>query len=86
MLPSGKTFSSPKELKQLLLTDYRELIVRNFIRRMMGYALGRSLRPHDRITEDSIYQHVVKKDYRSNSVIRAIIDSPQFRCRQDEGS
>jgi hypothetical protein len=85
-LPSGKSFSSPKELKQLLLTDYRELIVRNFIRRMMAYALGRSLRPHDRITEDSIYQHVVKQDYRSNSVIRAIIDSPQFNCRQDEGS
>ncbi|MDB4807570.1 DUF1588 domain-containing protein [bacterium] len=85
-LPSGKSFSSPKELKQLLLTDYRDLIVRNFIRRMMAYALGRSLRPHDRITEDSIYQHVVKQDYRSNSVIRAIIDSPQFNCRQDEGS
>ncbi len=85
-LPSGKSFSSPKELKQLLLTDYRELIVRNFIRRMMAYALGRSLRPHDRITEDSIYQHVVKQDYRTNSVIRAIIDSPQFNCRQDEGS
>ncbi len=85
-LPSGRKFSSPKELKQLLLTDYRELIVRNFIRRMMAYALGRSLRPHDRISEDSIYQHVVQQDYRSNSVIRAIIDSPQFNCRQDEGS
>lgn len=85
-LPSGKTFSSPRELKQLLLTDYRELIVRNFIRRMMSYALGRALGPHDRITEDSIYKHVVKQDYRSNSVIRAIIDSPQFNCRQDEGS
>ena len=85
-LPSGKKFSSPKELKQLLLSDYRELIVRNFIRRMMAYALGRSLRPHDRISEDNIYQYVVKRDYRSNSVIRAIIDSPQFNCRQDEGS
>ena len=85
-LPSGKTFSSPKELKQLLLSDYRELIVRNFIRRMMSYALGRALQPYDRISEDRIYQYVVKQDYRSNSVIRAIIDSPQFTCRQDEGS
>ena len=85
-LPSGKTFSSPKELKQLLLSDYRELIVRNFIRRMMSYALGRALQPYDRMSEDRIYQYVVKQDYRSNSVIRAIIDSPQFTCRQDEGS
>ena len=85
-LPSGKTFSSPKELKQLLLTDYRELIVRNFIRRMMAYAFGRELRPHDRVTEDLVFQHVVKHGYRSNSVIRAIIESPQFNCRQDEGS
>ena len=85
-LPSGKSFSSPRELKQLLLTDYRELIVRNFIRRMMAYAFGRALRPYDRITEDSIYLHVVKQNYRSNSVIHAIIESPQFNCRQDEGS
>ena len=86
ILPSGKKFTSPKELKQILLTDYRELVVRNFIRRMMAYAFGRELRPYDRITEDTIFQHVVKHGYRSNSVIRAIIDSPQFNCRQDEGS
>lgn len=86
MLPSGKSFASPKELKQLLLTDDRERVVRNFIRRMMSYAYGRSLRPHDRITEDNIFQDVVKHDYRSNSVIRAIIESPQFNCRQDEES
>jgi len=53
---------------------------------MMAYAFGRELRPYDRITEDTIFQHVVKHGYRSNSVIRAIIDSPQFNCRQDEGS
>ncbi|MDB4532685.1 DUF1592 domain-containing protein [bacterium] len=86
VLPSGKKFTSPKELKQVLLRDYRELVVRNFIRRMMAYAFGRELRPYDRLTEDTIYQHVVKHGYRSNSVIRAIIDSPQFNCRQDEGS
>ncbi len=85
-LPDGKTFSSPKELKQRLLTDYREPIVRNFIRRMMAYALGRELRPYDRVTEDRVFQYVVKNGYRSNSVIRAIIESPQFNCRQDEGS
>ncbi|MGB1707497.1 MAG: DUF1585 domain-containing protein, partial [Rubripirellula sp.] len=50
------------------------------------YAFGRALRPYDRITEDSIYLHVVKQNYRSNSVIHAIIESPQFNCRQDEGS
>ena len=85
-LPSGKKFTSPKELKQLLMTDYRDLVVRNFIRRMMAYAFGRALRPYDRVTEDAIFEHVVKHGYRSNSVIRAIIDSPQFNCRQDEGS
>jgi len=85
-LPSGKTFANPKELKQQLLTDYRESVVRNFIRRLMAYALGRALQPYDRITEDMIYQRVLKSSYRSNAVIHAIIDSQQFNCRQDEGS
>jgi len=85
-LPSGKTFNNPKELKQQLLTDYRESVVRNFIRRLMAYALGRALQPYDRMTEDAIYQHVLKSNYRTNAVIRAIVESQQFNCRQDEGS
>lgn len=85
ILPSGERFTSPKELKYHLLSVYRESIVRNFIRRMMAYAMGRALQPYDRITEDTIYQRVVEKDYRSNVVIREIVHSTQFNCRQDEG-
>ena len=85
VLPGGTTFSSPKQLKRQLLDNYRERIVRNFIQRLLAYAIGRSLYPHDRVTVDHIYQQVVEGDYRSGVVIREIVRSQQFLCRQDNG-
>jgi len=82
-LPGGKSFSSPKQLKQQLTEIYGEAIVRNFIRRLLSYAIGRSLQPCDRVTVEKIYQRAVASDYRSGVVIREIINSPQFLCRQD---
>ncbi|MDG2223822.1 MAG: DUF1592 domain-containing protein [Rubripirellula sp.] len=85
VLPGGTTFSSPKQLKQQLLETYRENIVRNFIQRLLAYAIGRSLQPHDRVTVDQIYQRVIDADFRSGVVIREIVRSQQFLCRQDNG-
>jgi hypothetical protein len=85
VLPGGTTFSSPKQLKRQLLDTYREKIVRNFIQRLLAYAIGRSLYPHDRVTVDQIYQRVVEGDYRCGVVIREIVRSQQFLCRQDNG-
>ena len=82
-LPGGKSFSSPKQLKQQLTEIYREAIVRNFIRRLFSYAIGRALQPYDRVTVDKIYDRTVAGDYRSGVVIREIVNSPQFLCRQD---
>ena len=83
ILPGGKPFSSPRELRQQLLEVYREPITRNFIRRLLAYAIGRSLQPYDRVTIDEIYDRVVEGDYRTGVVIREIIHSPQFQSRQD---
>jgi ribonuclease PH len=84
VLPGGEPFSTPQQLKEQLLQVYRKQITRNMIQRMLSYAIGRSLQPYDRITVDKIYQRIVKNDYRSSVLIREIINSPQFLCRQDE--
>ena len=83
VLPAGNEFSSPRELKSQLLEIYRDQIVRNFIRRLLSYAIGRSLKPYDRMTVNHIYERVVDADYKTGVVIREIIASPQFQSRQD---
>ncbi|OUT56194.1 MAG: hypothetical protein CBB71_18500 [Rhodopirellula sp. TMED11] len=84
VLPGGNEFSSPRELKSQLLEIYQEQIVRNFIRRLLSYAIGRSLKPYDRVTVDHLYERVVEADFKSGAVIREIVASPQFQSRQDK--
>jgi hypothetical protein len=83
-LPGGKNFSSPQELKQQLLEAYREPIVRNFIEQLFAYALGRPLRPYDQITVDKIYETALQSEFRTSVILKEIVMSPQFLCRQDE--
>ena len=84
VLPGGKAFTSPMELKQQLRETYREPIVRNFIAKLLSYAIGRPLQPYDQPTLESIYRTAVNNDYRSTAILREIVMSPQFLCRQDE--
>jgi len=82
-LPNGHTFSSPQELKQELLAYYKEQIVDNMIRKMLSYAIGRELKPFDRVTIERIHAELIKNDYRIGVLIEQIVFSDQFRSRQD---
>ncbi len=83
VLPNGRAYSSPKQLKQELLTFYRDRIVENIIRKMLAYAIGRKLQPHDRVTIENIHHELVSNNYRIGVLIEQIVLSKQFRCRQD---
>jgi len=82
-LPNGKTFTTPKQLKQELVTYYRDQIVDNTIRQMLSYALGRELQPYDRPTIEHIHQALAANDYRMTVLIEQIVLSQPFRNRQD---
>jgi len=83
-LPNGKTFTTPKQLKQELVTYYRDQIVENTIRQMLSYALGRELQPYDRPTVEHIHQALAANDYRMTVLIEEIALSQPFRYRQDQ--
>lgn len=85
VMPGGKMFKSPQEMKLLLLELYRDDIARNFVERMFAYALGRKLEPFDRVSIDEIVHKVKADGYRVNTVIEQIVLSKQFRYRQDPG-
>lgn len=83
VLPNGRQFNSPKELKRELLAYYQDQIVENVIRQMLAYAMGRALQPHDRVTVERIQTKLKASDYRMGVLIQQIVLSDAFRCRQD---
>ena len=84
VFPSGETFETPGRMKQVLLGEYREPIVRNIAGRMFAYALGRKLEPHDRPAVRRICDTLEQDGFKINTLISAIARSRQFQCRQDQ--
>ncbi len=81
VLPSGETFSGPSELKKILLERKREF-VRHFSRKVLGYALGRSLEDPDSCTIESLVTSLEENDYRFQTLIEEIVTSTPFGYRQ----
>ena len=77
-LPNGKSFTSPAGLKKLLLSDYRDKIIDNAIRRVLSYALGRKILPTDRPAIRRIKESLAQHDYRMNKLIEEVVLSYPF--------
>lgn len=84
VFPNGGTFKTPKEMKKILLGEYQPLIVKNITERMLAYAIGRKLRPYDRLGVDRIRTALEKDGYKMNTLILEIIKSKPFQYRQDQ--
>ena len=83
-LPGDITFSSPKELKDLLLSS-DELFLRNLARKMLAYALGRPLEYYDEPVVTDLVTDLVarlrKDDLKMQNLILSVIESPPFQNR-----
>jgi hypothetical protein len=71
-------------MKQTLLNEYREEIVRNIASQMFAYALGRKLEPYDRPAVDRICKVLKSNGYKMNILIEQIVLTKQFLQRQDK--
>jgi hypothetical protein len=80
-LPDGTKFQGALELKAVLLQQ-KDLFVRNLTNRMLGYALGRGLTRQDGCTVDSVIAQLKANDYKSQSLIEAIVMSPVFQLQK----
>jgi hypothetical protein len=84
VFPNGDTFKTPRQMKQILVEEYREPIVKNVAARLLSYALGRKLRPYDRTELKRICDNLERDGFKINSLIADIIRSKRFQCRQDQ--
>ena len=83
-LPNGKVFSSPAELKNLLVQREADL-ARNLTERLMAYALGRQLEGYDDIVIDRLMIKIAKDKYRVRTIITEVITSYLFTHRRIKG-
>jgi hypothetical protein len=76
-MPNGKSFTTPAELRKLLLDQMPEF-TRCLTEKMLTYALGRGLDPSDQRYVTDIVRTVQQSGYRSRALIAAVIDSYPF--------
>jgi mono/diheme cytochrome c family protein len=78
-LKDGTAFDGIDGLRTYLLTKKKDVIVRLFCRKLLGYALGRAVALSDQTLIDEMVQELTRNDGRLSSAVLAIVRSPQFR-------
>ena len=79
-LPSGEKFAGPLELREMLVKRHDEFL-RNFTRKMLGYALGRGLGKFDNCVVDSAVKNLDADHQRASILLDEIVLSLPFRYR-----
>ena len=74
VLPDGTHVDGIHDLRRYLLSTRRDDFLRQFSRKLLGYALGRSVQLSDKPLIDAM----VKSDHRFGTLIELIVQSPQF--------
>jgi len=77
--PDGKSREGLDGLRAYLRDRRQEDFVNNLCRKLLSYALGRSLQPSDRATLDAMKTRLAAENYAFGSLVDVIVTSPQFR-------
>ncbi|HLX45425.1 MAG TPA: DUF1592 domain-containing protein [Bryobacteraceae bacterium] len=80
MLPSGRSFKGPTELKALLMHD-RDAFVAGLTEKLMIYALGRGLERFDRPALRAIEAGLASHDYRFSQLVLGVVNSLPFEMK-----
>jgi hypothetical protein len=75
----GAQFEGLNGLRSYLLTERRNAFVRQFCRKLLGYALGRAVQLSDEPLLDEMQSQLAASDYKVHVAIESIVESRQFR-------
>jgi mono/diheme cytochrome c family protein len=84
-LPGGKSFNGAKGLEAILKSK-SDLFARNFIEKLMTYALGRGVERFDRSALAAIVADAAAHNYRFSTLVMDVVDSKPFLMRSAEGA
>jgi hypothetical protein len=83
--PGGGEGSGLEGIRAYIETQRREEFVDNLCRKLLAYALGRSLLPSDDETLDGMRTRLAAEGGRFGRLVESIVTSPQFRNKRFEG-
>jgi hypothetical protein len=79
-MPDGKEIDTPADLRRVLLSRQGQFVQALTVKLMM-YALGREVAPHDMPQVRAIVRDAAKDDYRFSSIVAGIVSSDAFRMQ-----
>ncbi len=85
VLPSGESFDGPAGLRDLLL-ERKDEMVRHVARKLLGYALGRTISDRDHCVIEAVVGRLQASGWGARSLVKEIVLSTPFRYVQVEGS
>ena len=89
-LIDGTRIAGLNGLREYLMTSRRHDVVRQFCRKLLGYALGREIMLSDEPLLGEMLRQLERNDYRFNTAVATIVSSRQFLqirgSRYDESS
>lgn len=86
MFPRNVAGTGLTGLNQYLMQHRRDEFVDNFCRKLLSFALGRSLMLSDELLIEKMQQDLIADNYRVQTLFRCIVTSPQFLNRQGNTS
>jgi hypothetical protein len=78
-LPDGTHVDGLAGLRNYLLTQRKDQMLRYFCRKLLGYALGRGVQLSDQPLVDEMLVQLAQHDYRFSAAVETIVRSQQFR-------
>ncbi|MEO1996939.1 MAG: DUF1585 domain-containing protein, partial [Planctomycetaceae bacterium] len=78
-LPDGTPITGLSGLRDYLVQQRRDDFLRQFCRKLLGFAIGRELQLSDRPLLDEMLRRLAQQDYRFAVAVETIVASPQFR-------
>jgi hypothetical protein len=77
-LRDGTEFDGIDGLRTYLLAKKKDVVIRLFCRRLLGYALGRAVALSDQGLLDEMVAELARNDGRISAAVQVIVRSPQF--------
>lgn len=79
MLPDGSKVEGLAGLRDYLVEHRQEEVLRQFCRKLLGYAIGRELQLSDQPLLNEMLKRLAQNNFRFSVAIEAIVGSRQFR-------
>jgi hypothetical protein len=80
--PDGAERAGFDGLQQYIRQKRQDDFINGLSRKLLAYALGRSLMLSDELLVEQMREKLVKDNYRFDSLIESIVTSPQFRTKR----